>query len=85
MALGEDINQLDKKEAAAVKLPAPWIAIKQSMLPKGTSANTSKITYCRICMNTKFVFVLEYDDDNDNDQEDEEPEDNGEIFADISD
>ena len=33
------------------------------MLPKGSSGNTSKITYCGICMNTKFVFILEYDDD----------------------
>ena len=33
------------------------------MLPKGSSGNTSKVTDCGIRMNTKFVFILEYDDD----------------------
>ena len=55
-------------------------------------AHTPKITYCRICMNIKIVFVLEYDDDDDDDdEEDEEPEDDskecendGEIFVDNS-
>ena len=36
-------------------------------------------------MNTKFVFFQKYDDKNDEDDESEEPEDDGEIFAVISD
>ena len=51
IALGEDFHQAGKKKA--VKLPNPGIARKRSMLPKGNSANTSKITYCRKCLNTK--------------------------------
>ena len=47
----DDIYQSDNDEAG--KLLQTWNTRKRSMLPKGNSANTSKITYCRICMNTK--------------------------------
>ena len=52
-------------------------------LPKGNSANTSKIAYCRICTNAKNCVCLEYDDDENDD--DEDAEDDGEICAHISD
>ena len=43
-------SEVDEEE----KMQQTWSIKKRSMLPKGNSANTSKITYCRICMNTKF-------------------------------
>ena len=61
----ERIYQSEDEEAE--KTQQTWSIKKRSMLPKGDSANTSKITYCRICMNTKFVFVLEYEEDDDDD------------------
>ena len=48
----DDMFQSDDDEAG--KLLQTWNTKKRSMLPEGNSANTSKITYCRICMNTKF-------------------------------
>ena len=47
----DDMFQSDDE---AGKQLQTWNTRKRSMLPKGNSANTSKITYCRICMNTKF-------------------------------
>ena len=44
------INRRMKKQK---KTQQTWSIKKRSMLPKGNSANTSKITYCIICMNTK--------------------------------
>ena len=81
----KDFYQSDEKEAE--KLLSPWTARKRSMLPKGNSANTSKIIYCRICMNTKMLSLFQsmmmmkmamkiMADD---------AEDDREIFADISD
>ena len=48
----EHIYQSEDEEAG--KTMQTWNIKKRSMLPKGNPANTSKITYCRICMNTKF-------------------------------
>ena len=47
----DDMFQSDDDEAG--KLLQTWNTKKRSMLPRGNSANTSKITYWRICMNTK--------------------------------
>ena len=47
----EHIYQSEDEEAE--KTQQTWSIKKRSMLPKGDSANTSKITYCRICMNTE--------------------------------
>ena len=47
----EHIYQSEDEEAE--KTQQTWNIKKRSMFPKGDSANTSKITYCRICMNTK--------------------------------
>ena len=43
--------QSDDEEAG--KMLQTWKIKKWSMLPKANPANTSKITYWRICMNTK--------------------------------
>ena len=48
----EHIYQSEDEEAE--KMQQTWNIKKRSMLPKGDSANTSKIIYCRICMNTNF-------------------------------
>ena len=55
-AQDKDFCQSDEKEAE--NLLNPWTARKRSMLPKGNSANTSKITYCRICVNTKMLCLF---------------------------
>ena len=55
-AMKEDFHQSDEKETE--KLLNPGTARKHSMLSKGNSANTSKITYFRICMNTKICVCL---------------------------
>ena len=55
-AQDEHCSQSDEKEAE--NLLAPWTARKRSMLTKGNSANTSKITYCRICVNTKILCLF---------------------------
>ena len=36
------------------KMQQTWSIKKRSMLPKGNPSNTSKKTYCKICVNTKF-------------------------------
>ena len=48
----EHTYQSDDEEAG--KRLQTWNIKKRSMLTKGNPANTSKITYCRICTNTKF-------------------------------
>ena len=50
-AMKESFFQSDEKEAEI--LLKAGTARKHSMLPKGNSAKTSKITYFRICINTK--------------------------------
>ena len=43
------------EDEEAEKTQQTWNIKKRSMSPKGYyPANTSKITYCRICVNTKF-------------------------------
>ena len=48
----EHINQLEDEEAG--KMLQTWNTKKRLMLLKGNPANTSKITCCRICVNTNF-------------------------------
>ena len=52
----KDFCQLDEKEAE--NLRNVWTARKKSMLRKDNSANTSEITYCRVCVNTKMLCLF---------------------------